>query len=132
MVQNITGILILTFRSRSSRDVSRTRRRVLGRVTSPRTVSPRVTALGIKLLTTPHLLTTLVQSPQNPEFRNIHVGFGIGLGCNRYDHYQHVGFKAIQDQGTNHSLSVRVMTKSLRYAEQIIITQAGTMKLGLG
>jgi len=29
--------------------------------------------------------------------------------------------------GTNHSLSVRVM----RYAQQIIITQAGTMKLGL-
>jgi len=33
--------------------------------------------------------------------------------------------------GTSRSLSVRVMTKSPRYAQQIIITQAGTMKLGL-
>jgi len=33
--------------------------------------------------------------------------------------------------GTNHSLSVRVMTKNLRYAQQIIITQARIMKLGL-
>jgi len=29
-------------------------------------------------------------------------------------------------------LLVRVMTKGLRYAQQIIFTQAGTMKLGLG
>jgi len=34
--------------------------------------------------------------------------------------------------GTNRNLSVRVMTKSLRYAQQIIIIQAGTRKLGLG
>jgi len=33
--------------------------------------------------------------------------------------------------GTNCSLLVRVMTKGSRYAQQIIITQAGTMKLGL-
>jgi len=33
--------------------------------------------------------------------------------------------------GTNCSLSVRVMTKGSRYAQQIIITQAGTMKFGL-
>jgi len=31
---------------------------------------------------------------------------------------------------TNHSLSVRVMTTSSRYAQQIIITPTGTMKLG--
>jgi len=31
----------------------------------------------------------------------------------------------------NTSLSVRVMTKGSRYAQQIIITQAGTMKPGL-
>jgi len=33
--------------------------------------------------------------------------------------------------GTNHSLLVRVMTKSSRYAQRTIITQTGTMKLGL-
>ena len=33
--------------------------------------------------------------------------------------------------GANRSLSVRVMSNNSRYAQQIINTQAGTMKLGL-
>jgi len=33
--------------------------------------------------------------------------------------------------GTNRSILVRVMTKGSSYAQQIIITQTGTMKLGL-
>jgi len=45
-------------------------------------------------------------------------------------------FKHIQPQkrsfdGANRSLSVRVMNNSSRYAHQIIIIHAGTMKLGL-
>ena len=32
--------------------------------------------------------------------------------------------------GTYHNVSVQVMTKSLRYVQQIIISQAGTIKHG--
>jgi len=43
----------------------------------------------------------------------------------------HIQPQKRQFDGVSCSLSVRVMTKSSRYAQQIIITQAGTMKLGL-
>ena len=40
--------------------------------------------------------------------------------------------KTMPFDGTSLGLSVRVMTKSSKYTQKIIITQAGTMKLGLG
>jgi len=45
--------------------------------------------------------------------------------------YKHIKPQKRWFDGTNRSLSVRVMNKSSRYTQQIIVTQAGTMKLGL-
>ena len=45
---------------------------------------------------------------------------------------KHIQPQKRQFYGTNSSLLVRVMTKGSRYAQQIIITQEGTMTLGLG
>ena len=44
---------------------------------------------------------------------------------------KHIQPQKRQFDGTNSGLSVRVMTKGSRYAQQITITQAGTIKLGL-
>jgi len=45
--------------------------------------------------------------------------------------HQNVNTPSQRKGGTDRSLSVRVMTKSSRYAQQIIITQARAVKLGL-
>jgi len=44
---------------------------------------------------------------------------------------KHTQLQKRQFNGTNGSSSVRVMAKSSRYAQQVIITKAGTMKFGL-